>query len=177
MSEPSQLNELLRFRKVNQEWLAGLEIVSNKVHPLPGAVGPRAAALDTRLPGLGKTLFTPGQASVGPKGSDLVCYYEHVATVRHKATDQFFVAFRETMDALLARQKNPDKFPEWLMKNQVKKTELSIHIYRVKCKPYDTMTSHEDWLEHVEDPWVFDTLAFYLLQSGMISEQMFRSLR
>ena len=177
MSEPSQLNEILAFRKVNQEWLAGLEIVSNKVHPLPGAVGSRAQAPDVRLSGLGRTLFTPGQASVGPKDSDQICYYEHVATVRHKATDRFFVAFRETMDALLARQQDQEKFPEWLMKNQVKKTELSIHIYQVKCKPFAMMASHEDWLEHVDDPCVFDTLAFYLLQSGMISEQMFRSLR
>jgi len=27
-----------------------------------------------------------------------VIYYEHIATVRHKATNQFFVAFKETME-------------------------------------------------------------------------------
>ena len=156
---------LLPNRQVNQEWLAGLVIEDVKQYPLPGAYGTRQARPDERL------------SHLTPKYADKVCYYMHVATIQHKPTGLFFVAFRETMDALLAAQSDPAKFPEWLMKHPVKKTELSVFIYRVKCKPTENMHGHEDWLEYIAEPWIQDTLAYFLLQSGVFTQEMYGHMK
>ena len=74
-----------------------------------------------------------GGVDLSPKNSDLVTYYEHVATLHHTRSGVTFIAFRMTMDALLAMQKDPQKFPAWLMKSAVKQTELRVHFAVVKA--------------------------------------------
>lgn len=157
------------FRPLNEELLAGLELVSNKVHPLAGATGRRLEnKVDDRLSGL------KNQTPVG----DEVTYYEHIATVRHQPTNTFFVSFRETMDAFLARQQDAAKYPEWLMKSPEKQAERMVYIYSVKCHPKSVpvMRSHEDWLSHIADVTTFDTLAYFLYRQGVIDQKVYSTL-
>lgn len=152
-------------RNVNPEFLHGLELTSTKIHPLPGATGRRIDnEVDARLSSL---------AGLTPKGED-VTYYEHIATVYHRPTRSFYVAFRETMDAFLARQRDPVKYPEWLMKSPEKQAERNIHIYAVKCHPSQVgvLRSHEDWLEHITNDQTFDALAYFLEKSGVVKDQV-----
>jgi hypothetical protein len=155
-------------RPINNELLGNLELVSTKVYPLPGATGRRQEAqADARLSGL-KDLTAIG---------DVVTYYEHIATVRDKKTSAFFVAFRETMDAFLARQPDRAKYPEWLMKSPEKQAERKIHIYMVKGQPTAAMRSHEEWLSHIEDLGVFDVLSYFLHRQGVIDTAVYSTLR
>lgn len=158
------LDKAIRHRPVNQEFLVGLEVLDNKIYPLPGAYGKRPGDPDQRL----KHLVS--------KDSDIVCFYEHLATVRHRPTGIMFVAFRETMDALFMKQKDPTKYPVWLMDHPVKKTELSTYIYRVKRPPDSNDRTHEAWLDQIIDSTLFDTIAYYLLQQGIITQEMYGSL-
>lgn len=155
--------------QVNSDWVAGLELIDSKVYPLAGAMIVRPGSVDSRLSK--RQPMIAGGESVGPKHSDKICYYEHVATAAHRPTGMYFVAFRQTMDALLLEQQNPEKFPEWLMKDPRKQTELSIHIYRVKSKPTNHMTSHEDWLEEIGEAWVFDSVSYFLLHQKIFQEE------
>jgi hypothetical protein len=162
-------------RNINNEFLAGLVLESNKIFPLPGAVFPRVGDTDPRLPNL--------VAMSGLHPPSEVAFYEHLATVRHQPTGRFFVAFRQTMDALFREQKDTAAYPEWLMKSGVKNTELKTYIYAVRelyGKPLIpsrmNLKSHEDWLVHVTVEWVFDTLAYFMLKNNVISEEMFRTI-
>lgn len=162
------------MRNVSQEILAHLHLEDNKVRPLPGGSGRRVTSTpDSRLGHL--------QGNIG----DEVTFYEHVATVRFKdpggntRKDIFFVAFRQTMDALLLEQSDPEKYPEWLMKDPVKKTELRTYIYRMARHPKQVAVMHsfEDWLDHVADPMTFDTVAYFLLHNKIISEEMYGRIK
>jgi hypothetical protein len=161
------------MRNVSQEILAHLHLEDNKVRPLPGGSGPRSTEPDPRLSHL--------QGILG----DVVTFYEHLATIRYRdpsgnsRKDMFFVAFRQTMDALMLEQSDPEKYPEWLMKDAVKKTELRTYIYRVARHPKEVpaMNSFEDWLEHIENHMVFDTVAYFLLHNKVISEEMYGTIK
>ena len=169
MSQPA-----LKNRIVNQEFLDGLELISNRVYPLPGATFERRGGTDPRL-----SKLTP---MTGITVSDKVTFYDHVATVRHRPTNRLFVAFRQTKDALLIEQSDLKKYPEWLMKSDVKNTELKTHIYTVKVRnglpvmPTPMTATHEDWLEHIADVWVFDSVCLFLLRNHIISEEMYGKL-
>ena len=178
-------------RNINRAFLVGLEIESHKIFPLPGATGRRQSnEVDSRLSKI---------AGTTPVGED-VTYYEHLATVRHRPTNTFYVVFRETMDAFLVRHslctcKNPafnakgqcgqchksnaSMYPEWLMKAPEKQAELMINIYAVKCHPNTVavMRSHEDWLSHIADTTIFDALAFFLEQKGIVDQKALANLR
>jgi hypothetical protein len=119
----------------------------------------------------------------GGPASEMVTFYEHIATIRWNSPagrqhDKFFVAFRQTKDALMAEQQDPEKYPKWLMDDPVKNTELKIFIYLVTKHPKQVpnMSSFEDWLSHIGDPIMQDTLAYFLLRKGVISEQMYGRL-
>ncbi|MGI4756179.1 MAG: hypothetical protein ACRYGF_04935 [Janthinobacterium lividum] len=115
-------------RNVNPEILANLELADTRVYPLPGGTGRRwTSGIDPRLSQLHKMGGTPT--------GDSVCFYEHIATVRDKKNKVFYVAFRETVDAQLAREADLKKFPEWLMKDPKKQRERLIHIYIVLKDP------------------------------------------
>ena len=177
------------FRNLNKEFLEGLEMVTTKLYPLQGATGPRISGeIDSRLKHLSGT----------PMGD--ISYYEHIATMRHRPTNTFFVAFRETMDAFLARhalcicldpkfdenvscaqcgKRSSRKYPEWLMKSPSKQNELRVHIYAVTRHPNTVavMRSIEDWLSHVADPTIFDALAQFLYQNHVINDQVLSGMR
>lgn len=161
------------IRNINREILSRLTLEDNKVRPLQGAVGHRTGEIDARLSQL--------KPMTGIDQSDVVCFYEHVATIRYhddSGQDKFFVAFRQTMDALLLEQSDPEKYPEWMMKHPVKKTELSIYIYAVvrHWKQVPVLRTHEDWLAHIADPMMFDTVAHFLLSQNVISQEMYGRL-
>ena len=159
------------------DWMADLEVLDAGPYPLPGGQERRATAgTDSRLKL--NPMFLGG-TSVGPKESDLITYYEHIATLHHNSGGYTFVAFRMTMDALLASQKDPARFPAWLMKHPVKQTELRIYFAVVKAPPLN-VTSIYDWLVPVEDAfpgaevWMYDALAYFLMQKGMAKSDFFR---
>lgn len=160
------IRELVRNRPLDTDFLLGLELVSTKIHPLAGATGRRLDVdVDPRLTAI---------AGLTPVGD--MTFYEHIATVRHRPTETFYVAFRETMDAFLFRQKDPEKYPKWLMASPDKQAERYIHIYKVKCHPnhVPVLRSHEDWLEPIGDHEVpvFDALHHFLGKNGVVTEQV-----
>jgi hypothetical protein len=148
-------------RALNPEILAGLELVETRVYPLPGGTGRRwTNEVDARLSGL---------AGTTPVG-DNITFFEHIALVRDKRAKVFYVAFRETVDAQLARESDPLKYPEWLMKHNAKHNERMIYIYMVKKHPKDVpiMRSQEDWLEPIGDPQVFDAVWHFLAGHNVV---------
>jgi len=165
-------------RNVNQEYLANPEIVSNKVYPLPGATFDRVGEPDKRLQ------LSPSNIQQNNK----VTYFEHIATVYHRPSKKYFVAFRETMDALYARQTDMNKYPAWLMDSERKKSELKIYIYMVResspgvpiiPSKLPTLSTHEDWLVHIGDgpDWVFDTVSYFLLKCAkVLDDSMYHSI-
>jgi len=152
----------LPSKPINKEFMEGLEVLDAEVYPLPGGYCQRQGDVDTRL-----KHFTP-------KYSDILCYLEHVATIRHKPTGLYFVAFRKTIDALMMEQQG-DEFPLWLMGHPVKKTELSTHIYLVKQPPTGQERNQEDWLVPIPDhlEGLYDTVAYFLLTQGVIAQEAY----
>lgn len=159
----------LPTKGVNLEWMGQLELLEARVYPLPGASVRRGSlGVDPRL------------VVRDAKSDDVITFLEHVASVRHKPTMQIYVAARETMDALLVRQQDPVKFPAWLMKHQVKTTELHIHILRARCNPKPLIASkgtseewYRQWLAEIEEDWMHQTLTYYLLHNNFVSESFY----
>jgi hypothetical protein len=162
-------------RPIDAEWMAYLEVLDQDIRAMPGSFVSRKGGVDPRLTGL-KVMFT-STGAVGPREGDEIALYEHVARVRHRTSGQQFVAFRETMDVLMARQTDPEKFPMWVMNHPVKKTELRIYFARVLHKPSGKYDNR--WLEFLpETPAgdrIFDTLHFYLSRRGILKEEMYGS--
>ena len=165
-------------RSINQEFLQGLSVLSNKEFPLPGAVC-RGGDRDPRFKHL-----SPGTGEM--------CLFTHLATIRHNPTGSYFVVFQKTLDALHLEQQDPTKYPEWLMDSNFKKGELSIYIHMVK-PPYDknpglvradrsitdasAQTRVHKWLQEIATPWVFDTVAYFLLKNHIINEEMYGKIK
>ena len=147
-------------KNIDKEFLYSLELTSDKIYPLPGATGRKLNSEDTRVSELAKV----GEESV---------FYEHIATVKHKKNNTYYVAFRETMDAFLARQMDFIKYPTWLMNNPQKQSERNIYIYEVYKHPKTiaVMRSHEDWLRPFENESTFDAIAYFLAKHNIISDK------
>lgn len=164
-------------RNINPEYLQGLEVLSNKEFPLPGSKC-KGGSVDIRHKHL--------------SGAAEVVLFDHLATVRHKSSSMVFVAFRKTMDALHLEQNDPTKYPSWLMDSSVKKTELDVYIHALKS-PYNTnpglvlkdaaivdasaQTRVDKWLAPIITPWVFDTVAYFLLKNNVITEEMYGKIQ
>lgn len=150
-------------RNLNPEILSNLELTETRIYPLPGGTGRRwTNDIDPRLVHL---------KSIGgsPTGEE-VTFYEHIASVRDKRSGVWYVAFRETVDAQLARESDLKKYPEWLMKSNEKQRERLIHIYVVIKHPKDVpiIRSQEDWLSPISDPATFDAVWHFLSQNGVV---------
>jgi hypothetical protein len=158
-------------RPIDVEFAHELEVLDQKVRPMPGSIV-RRKAVDPRLPHL-KTHFT-SDGTFGPKMSDVLALYEHLATIRHRRSRVLYVAFRQTLDALLDEQQDLQKYPEWLMKSDVKRTELKIHIAEVLRKP--TGMDDRGWLRALDGPLdekAFEAIVWFLLQKNIISQEMY----
>lgn len=160
MTTPKYLDPI---RSINSELLHRLEMVSDHISPLPGGSGRRVGGVDPRL------------NIQGPLG-DTVTYYEHIATVREAGTGIYYVAFKETADALFARSQDLTKYPEWLMKTKEKQNERMIFIHQVYRHPKNvpTIRSQDDWLTPIKDPSVFDTVAYFLSKSGVFTAEQYK---
>lgn len=121
----------LLSRKVDLEWVANLELleVNDPPKPLPGATVRRVWAPDDRL------------VIRDAKDSDKVCFYHSIAAVRDRKTLAIYVVFQETLDALLAQQKDPEKYPKWLMEHPVKGTERRFFLSRAVKQPKMLVTA------------------------------------
>lgn len=157
-------------------WMSGLKVLDTKRYILPGGWETRSFDPDSRL---NLPIMVQGGVNVGPKMSDKVAYYEHVATVHHSREGLTFIVFQMTMDALLASQKDPDKFPAHLMKSAVKKTELRHFVYLVRNPPTQTTSSLSQWLTSLDDfgdalgcdvTWIYDVISYFLINEGVIEQ-------
>jgi hypothetical protein len=165
MSSSTQKKFRDPVRNINREILASLEVVDTRIYPLPGGKGRRwTNEIDPRLTTLKKFGDTPH--------GDEITFYEHIATVRDKRSKVFYVAFRETIDAQLARERDLTLYPEWLMKTPQKQKERLIHIYMVKKHPSQVpiIRSHEDWLGDIADEPTFDALWHFLSKNNIVPE-------
>lgn len=137
-----------------------LELISTHVFPLAGGKGRPSNTPDPRL-------------KVSNRGEGDITFYEHFATVRDKKTDIFYIAFRETPDALFARSQDLTKFPEWLMKTKEKISECQIYLYQVYKHPSKVavLRTFEDWLAPIENPSVFDTIVYFLGKNNVITKE------
>jgi hypothetical protein len=159
-------------RNVDMEFVSRLEVLEREIHPLPGSFV-RREGVDPRLAGL-KVMMTAGGA-VGPREGDQICLYESLAMIRHTPTGHVYLAFRETMDELMAQQTDPVKYPMWVMDSAGKRAERKILIARVLHRP--TGKDDREWLEFPPDTpagdRVFDSIAYFLLRRQVISEEMY----
>jgi hypothetical protein len=146
--QPSNLNELLVGRKINQEFLSQLEITRDDKFPLPGAITKNYG--DSRI----------NLVSNIAKPSDETVLCEHLATIRHKGTGRLFIVYRDTVDALFMESQDVIKYPKWLMEDPRKQNERSIRINEMLRAPSDKYD--RDWLGGDLDDQTYDTLAYFL---------------
>ncbi len=156
-----------RPSQVNAEFVASLELLENRVMPLPGATVPRPWEPDSRV-------LLP----LGSKSSDLITLYEHVATLRHRPSKKIYVVARETIDCLYYQQQDPAKFPRWIMQLEEKKAELRIFFFSVRNEnivQFRALGNTEwwpQWLEDVSSDVLHDSLTHYLLHNRLIQKEM-----
>lgn len=173
MAAPTQGDlKKLASRKVNHEFIMGLEVFDTNDSSMPGGFVITDAEPDPRLK------HVVGSAKGGKRRIDFV---RHVATVFHKPTNTVFVAFKETEDGLLNRQRDTDKYPIWLFDTLAKQAEKSIYIHVVKPGGIKKAKSGgvnqlDDWLDAIKDEWIFDSVAYFLMQNGIITEEMFNGI-
>jgi hypothetical protein len=165
MSQPT-----LASKGVNVAWLGQLEILEVQTYPLPGASVRRGTTFDV----------DPRLHVESPLSTDVLTFYEHVAAVRHKPSGRIYVAYRETMDTLLLRQQDPQKYPAWLLQHPVKQTELETVFREAYANPkrLKEMYGQQEiwfhrWLRYIEEDWVHETLSYFLLSNNFVKQQMF----
>jgi hypothetical protein len=172
MSKPWEGKFRDPVRPVDFQYASMLEVLERESRPMPGAWVERKE-VDARL-SHAKTMLFQG-SSIGPRSGDKVNIYELMCMLRHRPTGVIFAVFRESMDYLMQQQTDLKKYPEWLMKSPVKRTELRIHVAKVLRKP--SGTDDHKWLqfldEGVEANRVFDAIAWYLRTKGIIAEDMY----
>lgn len=159
----------LPSRQVNMAWCQELELLDATVAPLPGGSVRRGAlAADPRV------------HLARPLAGDVITFYEHVALIRHKPYGPYYVAFRETIDMLLLRQTDLEKFPEWIMKHPVKRTELRTFLMEMTLNPKRLMAElgqgelwFPRWLKEIEEDWKHEALAYFLQRNQQIRQEMF----
>lgn len=150
----------LSTQPISLELISQMELINVEKKPLPGSYT-RRKELDPRLSGL---------SSLNTKESDEVVLYEHVATI--KMGNDLYIAFRETMDCLLNRQDDTNRFPEWLMKSDLKKAELKIHLSKVLRRPADKYDN--GWLEFIDNDMLFNSICYFLVQRKVLGPEVLK---
>jgi hypothetical protein len=148
MTLPSNVNDLLVGRKVDQEFLSQLEITDDRRYPMPGAV--------TKNPGDSRI----NVSSNTTRPSDEVVLAEHLATIRHRSSGRVFQVYRDTVDALFLESQDTKKYPKWLLEDPRKQNERSIRINEMLRPPTDKYD--RGWLGDDLEDRVYDTLAYFL---------------
>jgi hypothetical protein len=172
LRRPDQLPTKFASKPVSAEFMQGLEVLENKVYPLQGATV-KGQSRDPRL---------AFQVATGlGTGTGTVCYYEHVATIRHVPTQTFFIVFRQTKDAQLLEQSDPVKYPKWLMEHAVKNAELTVYIHMAMPNApailKSGVSSIDEWLDPIPNELTFNSIAKFCLTKGIFTEQMYGSIR
>lgn len=157
-------------RPVNERFLHELMLLRvadpERPRPLEGGVILRKDP-DSRLDN--KTMLVAGQ-SVGPKALDYITLYTSLALIQHQPSKRKYIAFKETMDALLRRQSAHEKrdgvqsYPKWMMDHPVKRTELWIHFARVLRTPQGV--DDRTWMDQDLEEWERDALDHFLEQKA-----------
>jgi hypothetical protein len=145
---PTQLDELLVGRKIDQEFLSNLEITRDDRFPMPGAI--------TKNPGDPRINLA---STVAHASAELVLA-EHLATIRHRSSGRIFIVYRDTIDALFLESQDVKKYPKWLMEDPRKQQERSIRINEMLRPPRDR--NDRGWLGAELSDKVYDTLAYFI---------------
>ena len=81
----------------------------------------------------------------------------------------------------MMEQADPIKYPKWLMDHDVKSGELSIYIHIAKPNAVKLLaagvSSIADWLDEIPNELTFNSLAWFALKSGVMTEKMYGSFR
>lgn len=147
-SNPTQLNELLVGRKIDQEFLSNLEITRDDRFPMPGAITKNQG--DPRI----------NLSSNVARSSNELVLAEHLSTIRHKSSGRIFIVYRDTVDALFLESQDVKKYPKWLMEDPRKQQERSIRINEMLRPPRDK--NDRGWLGGELSDKVYDTLAYFI---------------
>ena len=154
---------------VNEEILVNLQLeIQGPTDIYPGLSLPRSVlGTDTRL--------KSALPIVRPKYGDRIKLFDHLATIFDKKANEIYVALRQTMDALMREQQDPEKFPAWLFNTPGKQAERSIYIGRIS-KPFNQpgIQYVSEYLEPIADDLLFYTLAFFLVRHGIIDQAEFK---
>lgn len=160
----------LASRGVNFDFLSGLQLIEVHDPPvaLPGSTVSRLWTPDARL------------AVADAKSTDLVTYYEYHAACRHKQTLLIYVVFRETVDALFARQQDLLRYPKWLMEHPAKQAERKFFIHRACGNPKELSKRLgtgemwvERWLAPIDDDALFESLVYYMVGNHIGQREMY----
>jgi hypothetical protein len=111
---------------------------------------------------------------------EAVSFYEHIATVYHQSTNQFFVAyqavevplvFRELWDKAEAlRDQRGREFKERLPHNQTRTVYIDkMTRRRGGAQVVDRIS---DWLEVIEDDAEFSSIVRFLIQRRVFDREM-----
>jgi len=156
----------LASRDVDLEWISNLEVLDVNQYGLPGATVKRNGPPDPRL------------VLMNAKHGDLVTFYEHVASVRHKPTMAIYVFTHETGDALLRRFSDPVLYPAAVMRNPLKQMDRATRILRAYANPKPLIqslgTSEEwwpQWLREIPDDRVWQSLAYYANENKLVKPE------
>jgi hypothetical protein len=150
MKQPSKLDELIKHRKINYEFVSNLEFRD------------KAPYKDPRMPG--SIIKSPG---VDPRlhlvnPHDEIVMAERLATIRHRTSGRIFVVYRDTIDALYLESQDLQKYPQWLMEDPKKQNERSIRINEMLRPPKDKYD--RGWLGDINES-TYDSLAYFIYMS------------
>lgn len=153
MTQPTvnKLDELIRHRKIDHEFLSKLVIIDQapyKNSAMPGAI--------VKNPGPDPRLHF--QSSIAKPNDELVLA-ERLATIGHKGDGRRFIIYRDTVDALMLESQDLQKYPKWLMDDPRKQNERSIRINEMVRAPIDKYD--RGWLGDITET-TYDTLAYFL---------------
>ena len=148
MAPANNVPGLLVGRKIDQEFLAQLEIIDDRRYPMPGAV--------TKNPGDPRINVSTNTT----RSSDEVVLAEHLATIRHRSSGRVFQIYRDTVDALFLESQDVKQYPKWLLEDPRKQNERSIRINEMLRPPTDKYD--RGWLGDVLEDRIYDTLAYFL---------------
>lgn len=141
MQSPSNINELLKSRKVNLAFVDGLETTDVRRYPMPGSL-----------------VTNPGIPHLKTKQSAEVVLAEHLATVRHKPSGRIFIIYQDTVEALYLDNLDPVKYPAWLLETKEKQSERFIHISEMMRPPADKYD--RSWVGDIDES-TFESIFYF----------------
>lgn len=156
---PAKLEELLAFRKIDQEFLSHLTLTHDYFQEAVDKE-PTRCITDSDLPPMPFSMRTlpPDPRIVDSVGGEQPMSVLLAQIVyENRGRKRVFIVSRDTIMMLFAESQDLQKFPKWLMNDPKKINERSIRINEMIAPPEPT----GNWLVEVPEGSVWDTLVFY----------------